>query len=69
LFSDSTALTICAGDEIKANQLRELMRHASINTTLGYYVLVDADSLAERLREFSAAPAQVVAGGAGRNME
>jgi hypothetical protein len=29
------------------------MRHASINTTLGYYVRVDADSLAERLWQSS----------------
>jgi integrase len=36
---------------LKPADLQQLMRHALINTTLGYYVRVDADSLAERLRE------------------
>ncbi len=37
--------------QLKPVELQQIMRHASINTTLGYYVLVEADSLAERLRE------------------
>jgi integrase len=34
---------------LKPADLQQLMRHVSITTTLGYYVLVDADTLAQRL--------------------